>query len=227
MNQQDKTPIYRYHSLKPNNQIKLNIIQRVYQCYCTDLCVGAKLFQTCLTLGDLMDCSLPGSSIHGILQARILGWVAMPSSKGSSRPRIKLLSLASPALADTTWEAFYSSSAQSLQSCQTLYNPMHCSPPSSSVRRIRQARMLEWVATSFSRGSSWLRDRTCISCLLHWKVDSLQLTHWGSPFYSSIYTNFSVSQWPPQYFWSPSSTTQHKHIMSHICNFELVSSHVS
>ena len=34
-----------------------------------------------------MDCSLPGSSVHGILQARILKWVAMPSSKGSSRPR--------------------------------------------------------------------------------------------------------------------------------------------
>ena len=34
-----------------------------------------------------MDCSPPGSSAHGILQARILEWVAMPSSKGSSRPR--------------------------------------------------------------------------------------------------------------------------------------------
>ena len=34
-----------------------------------------------------MDCSLPGSSVHGILQARILEWAAMPSSRGSSRPR--------------------------------------------------------------------------------------------------------------------------------------------
>ena len=34
-----------------------------------------------------MDCSLPGSSAHGILQARILEWVAMPFSRGSSRPR--------------------------------------------------------------------------------------------------------------------------------------------
>ena len=40
-----------------------------------------------LTLCDLMDRSLPGSSVHGILQARILEWVAMPSSKGSSHPR--------------------------------------------------------------------------------------------------------------------------------------------
>ena len=40
-----------------------------------------------LTLCDLMDCSLPGSSVHGILQARILEWVAMHSSRGSSQPR--------------------------------------------------------------------------------------------------------------------------------------------
>ena len=42
---------------------------------------------SCLTLCDTMDCSLPGSSAHGILQARILEWVAMSSSRGSSRPR--------------------------------------------------------------------------------------------------------------------------------------------
>ena len=43
--------------------------------------------QSCLTLCDPMDCSSPGSSIHGILQARILEWVAIPFSRGSSRPR--------------------------------------------------------------------------------------------------------------------------------------------
>ena len=46
---------------------------------------AAKLLQSCLTLCDPMDCSLPGSSVHGILQARVLEWVAVPSSKGSSR----------------------------------------------------------------------------------------------------------------------------------------------
>ena len=45
------------------------------------------LVQSCLTLCDLMDYSPPGSSVHGILQAGILEWVAMPSSRGSSRPR--------------------------------------------------------------------------------------------------------------------------------------------
>ena len=43
--------------------------------------------QLCLTLCDPMDCSLPGSSIHGIYQARILGWIAIPPPGGSSRPR--------------------------------------------------------------------------------------------------------------------------------------------
>ena len=43
--------------------------------------------QMFLTLCDPVDCSPPGSSVHGILQARILEWVAMPSSRRSSRPR--------------------------------------------------------------------------------------------------------------------------------------------
>ena len=44
-------------------------------------------WKSCLTLCDPRDCSLPGSSVHGILQARILEWVAIPSSSGSSPPR--------------------------------------------------------------------------------------------------------------------------------------------
>ena len=47
----------------------------------------AKFLQSCLTLCDPMDCSLPGSSTHRILQARILEWLAISSSRGSSRPR--------------------------------------------------------------------------------------------------------------------------------------------
>ena len=42
--------------------------------------------QSCLTLWDPLDCSLPGSSIHGIFQARILEWIAISFSRGSSRP---------------------------------------------------------------------------------------------------------------------------------------------
>ena len=48
-------------------------------------------------------------------------------------------------------------------SCVQLCDPMDCSPPGSSVHGIFQARVVEWVAISFSRGSSWPRDRTWVS----------------------------------------------------------------
>ena len=56
------------------------------------------VMQSCPTLYDPTDCSLPGSSVHGILQARILAWVAVPSSRGSSQFRVEPMSLMSPAL---------------------------------------------------------------------------------------------------------------------------------
>ena len=49
------------------------------------------------------------------------------------------------------------------QSCLTRWDPVDCSPPGSSVHGILQARILEWVVISFSRGSSWPRDRTQVS----------------------------------------------------------------
>ena len=56
--------------------------------------------------------------------------------------------------------------AKSLQSCPTLRNPIDGSSPGFPVPRILQARTLEWVAISFSRGSSWPRDQTWVSCLV-------------------------------------------------------------
>ena len=55
--------------------------------------------------------------------------------------------------------------SKSSHSCLTLCDPMDCNLPGSSVHRILQARIPEWVATTSSRGSSWPRDRTCISCV--------------------------------------------------------------
>ena len=49
--------------------------------------------------------------------------------------------------------------------CLTLCNPMDCSPPGSSVNGIFQAKILEWVAISFSRGSSRPRNQTQVSCI--------------------------------------------------------------
>ena len=51
----------------------------------TNVCV--LVAQTCPTLSDPMDCSSPGSSVNGILQARILVWIAIPFSRGTYQPR--------------------------------------------------------------------------------------------------------------------------------------------
>ena len=76
----------------------------------------------------------------------------------------------------------YCMRAKSHQSCPTLCNPMDCSPPGSSVHGILQQRILEWVATPFSRGSFWPTDRTHhLSHLLHWQASSLPLAPSGKP----------------------------------------------
>ena len=62
-----------------------------------------KSLQSRPTLYDAMDCSPPGSSVHGILQARILEWVVMPSSRGFSRPRDGTAFPVSPALQEDSF----------------------------------------------------------------------------------------------------------------------------
>ena len=88
--------------------------------------VAAKSLQPCPTLCDPIDGSLPGSSVPGILQARILEWIAISFSNACMH-------------------------AKSIQSWLTLCDPMDSSPLGSSVHGILQARVLEWVAMSFSQ----------------------------------------------------------------------------
>ena len=66
--------------------------------------------------------------------------------------------------------------------CPTLCDPIDCSPPGFSVHGISQAKILEWVAISFSRGSSWPGDRTRVSCIGRQVLYSLspQKSHLGS-----------------------------------------------
>ena len=64
------------------------------------------------------------------------------------------------------------------QSCLHLCDPMDCSLSDSSVHRIFQARLLEWIAISFSRGSSWPRDRTQVFCIVGRHF--YRLSHQGS-----------------------------------------------
>ena len=137
--------------------------------HCVVLCVLG-----CVQLCNPTDCSPSGSSVHGILQARILEGVATAYSRGSSWPRDWIGVLASPALAGRFFTTEPSGKpkhsahthTEVAQSCPTLCDPMDCSPPGSSVHGIFQAWILEWVAVSFSRGSSWPRDRTRVSCIV-------------------------------------------------------------
>ena len=151
-----------------------------------------------------MNCISAGSSVRGILRARILEWVAIPFSKVLSQltDEIPVSSIAGgfftiwatreapfnlmdlfsaghaflqqrecPVLQDSYLEVgerernvqrkMFLSPAQS---CPTLCDPRYCSLPGSSVHGIFQARILEWAAISFSRGSAWPKDWTCISC---------------------------------------------------------------
>ena len=85
---------------------KLGRMRRTHAC--------AKLLQSCPTLCNPMDCSPLGSSVHGTLQARILEWVAIPSSRGSSPPRDQTRVSYLPCVGrqvfttSTTWDALMS-----------------------------------------------------------------------------------------------------------------------
>ena len=90
-----------------------------------------------------MDCSLPGSSIHGIFQARVLEWGAIAFSEILVWNEVKVA-----------------------KSCPTLCNSIDCSPPDSSIHGILQVSILEWVAYPFSSGSFWPRNWTQVSCIV-------------------------------------------------------------
>ena len=77
------------------------------------------------------------------------------------------------------WSFFMHFSMLATQSCPTLHNPMDCSPPGSSVHGILQARILEWIAILFSRGSSWPSSRTQVSCITGRFFIILYLVHSG------------------------------------------------
>ena len=154
-----------------------------------------KVVQLCPTLCDPMD-----YAAHGTLQARILEWVAFPFSRGSSQPRNRTRVSRVAGGFFTNWairEAqlhllqlppnliflSYNLKVKVLvtQSSPTLCEPMDCSPPGSSVHRILQATILEWVAIPFSRRSSQPRIESGSPAL---RADSLPSEPSGKPSYN-------------------------------------------
>ena len=189
---------FKYLSLSCGFQFLLHIKVTVSVFVC--VCVYT---QADPTLCDPMNCSPPGSSVHGIFQARILEWVAISSSWESSRPRdwiyVSHVSCIGKQILHlcTTWEALLKSlppqapstttpsklttlGASLVGPCSAVLRrsvmsdslrPMDCSPPGSSVHGIFLERTLDWVAISFSTGSSQPRDWTRVSyvfCIAKW-----------------------------------------------------------
>ena len=160
----------------------------------------SEVTQSCPTLCDPRDCSPPGSSVHGIFQARILEWAAISFSRGSSRPRDRtqvsrivgrrsakytciyragMLSILRP----EAYEIVVSCISEIIMCvCQVTSVVsdsvpfLDCSPPGSSGHRVLQARILEWVTMPSSRD---LPDPgiepMCLLYLLHWQAVSLLL----------------------------------------------------
>ena len=74
------------------------------------------------------------------------------------------------------------------QLCLALYDPMDCSQPGSSIHENFQARIQEWVAISFSKGSPWSRDQTLVSCKspLFQEIFFLSLNHLESQIKTTV-----------------------------------------
>ena len=125
--------------------------------------VHAKLLQMCPTLCGPIGCSLPGFSVCGILQARILEWVAISSSRGSSQSNPRFLHLlqwqvSSFPLAPPGKPRKWTWKWKSLSRVRLFATTWTVARPGFSVCGILQAGILERVAISFSRASSWCRD---------------------------------------------------------------------
>ena len=146
--------------------------------------------QSCPTLGDPMDCSLSGSSVHGILQERILEWVAISFSRGSSRPR------------DGTWASCIAGRFFSV--CFTIITPLNLEAklhlcPSHKFSTSTEGNSAEdWEECAFSiqmfpfrwaqthllsallnplAVSAWVTREKVAGLFLFWSLTSSRLSH--------------------------------------------------
>ena len=120
-----------------------------------------------------------------------LYWVN-PTIPSAVEPQITPYSLYSD---DRLRRVSISICAKSLQSCLTICDPMDCSPPGSSVHGVLQARILEWISISFSRGSSQPGDQTHVSHvsrICRWVPSS---TTWEAPISVWLCPNPSLTDW--------------------------------
>ena len=152
-----------------------------------------------------MDLSLPGSSFHGISQARILEWVVISVSRGSSWPRDwthvsclvgrflttgppgkTCLHVCKPCVSECRH-------AKSFQSCLTLYNPMECSPPGSCVHGdspwkntgVSSHDLLQGIFPTQGSNLCLLRLLHCRWIIHHWAMRE-------APLLANCFLNFEI-----------------------------------
>ena len=152
------------------------------------LTLHAKLFQSCPTLCDPMDCSWPGSSVHGISQARTRKWVAISFSiycLQSESHSVVSDSLQRHGLYSPWNSPGQNTRVGSLSLLQGIFPTQELNPGLLHCRRILyllshkgSPSILEWVAYLFSRGSSQPSNRTGISCIAG---RFFKLSYQGSP----------------------------------------------
>ena len=112
---------------------------------------------------DPMDCSPPGSSVDGISQTRILGWVSISFSRRSSQPRNQTHVSSALTGEFLTTESLLLLQLSRFSRVRLLCDPIDGSPPGSPVSGILQARTLEWAAISFSNAWKWKRKVKLLS----------------------------------------------------------------
>ena len=144
-----------------------------------------KSLQLCLILCGPVVCGLPGSSVHGILQERILEWVAMPSSRESLWYRDRACISGGSCIVGGFFITA-AAAAKSLQSCPTLCDPIDGNPPGSTVPGILQARTLERVAFSFS--NAWKQK-------WNWSRVRLLATPWTAAYQAPPSMGFSRQEY--------------------------------
>ena len=132
--------------------------------------MSTKSLQSCPTVCNVctVTCQVPRSM--GIPQARILEWVALPSSRGSSQP---------------------SDRAKSLQSCPILYNTADCRLPGSSVHGDSPGKNTGLGYRAFLQGIFPTQGSNLhLLCLLHWQVGSLSPVPPGKPVNHTSFINY-------------------------------------
>ena len=175
----------------------------------------SEVAQSCPTLSDPMDCSLPGFSIHGIFQARVLEWGALSTCishiimvilffgpcmfiythSATTFPMDKMIAVfytvGTPLINPLTYTLrnAAATAAKSLQSCPTLYDPIDGSPPGSPVSGILQARTLEWVAISSSNTWKWKVKVKLFRCV------RLLVTPGTAAYWASLSKGFSRQEY--------------------------------